>query len=145
MGCLDPPATSQVRASLCDQWFDQPTCLFSLAPVLAATASLHPSVPRTPRPHPADSYPSMLYLAYKHADSFEGAVLANTNAGGENCHRGAALGALMGSALGEKAIPKRLIEGLAASGEIKKEIDAFCDAAFGTAAGAPAATAHAEL
>lgn len=33
----------------------------------------------------------MLYLAYVHADSFEDAVLANVNVGGENCHRGAAL------------------------------------------------------
>lgn len=33
----------------------------------------------------------MLYLAYTHADSFEDAVLANVNVGGENCHRGAAL------------------------------------------------------
>mgnify|MGYP001810597256 CR=1 FL=1 len=38
---------------------------------------------------------SVLYLAYKHADSFEDAVLANTNAGGENCHRGSALGAIV--------------------------------------------------
>ena len=42
----------------------------------------------------------MLYLAYKYADSFEDAVLANTNVGGENCHRGSALGALMGAAVG---------------------------------------------
>jgi hypothetical protein len=34
----------------------------------------------------------------------------NTNVGGENCHRGAALGALMGAAVGEKAIPASLIE-----------------------------------
>jgi ADP-ribosylglycohydrolase len=62
------------------------------------------------------------------ADSFEKAVLSNTNVGGENCHRGAALGALMGAALGESAIPPRFIQGLAASEEIRKEIDAFCAA-----------------
>ena len=45
-------------------------------------------------------------------DSFEKAVLTNTNVGGENCHRGAALGALMGAALGECKIPARFIEGL---------------------------------
>jgi hypothetical protein len=44
------------------------------------------------------------------ADSFEKAVVVNTNVGGENCHRGAALGALMGAAVGEKAIPASLIE-----------------------------------
>lgn len=57
-------------------------------------------------------------------------MLANTNAGGENCHRGAALGALMGAALGEAAIPGRLIEGLAASAEIRGEIDAFVAAVW---------------
>jgi ADP-ribosylglycohydrolase len=62
------------------------------------------------------------------ADSFDKAVLANTNVGGENCHRGAALGALMGAALGESAIPSRLIEGLHDSANIRKEIDAFVTA-----------------
>ena len=47
------------------------------------------------------SLPVVLYLAYKHAGSFEEAVLANVNAGGENAHRGAALGALMGAAVGK--------------------------------------------
>jgi ADP-ribosyl-[dinitrogen reductase] hydrolase len=59
------------------------------------------------------------------------AVLANTNAGGENCHRGAALGALMGAALGERAIPSRLKDGLAASADIRREMDAFVHAVFG--------------
>ena len=80
-----------------------------------------------------DSFPSMLYLAYKYygggsSSGFEEAVLANANVGGENCHRGAALGALMGAAVGEKAIPRRLIDGLAASSEIRREIDAYCAA-----------------
>eukprot|EP00983_Pelagomonas_calceolata_P132435 1161865-Pelagomonas_calceolata.AAC.23 len=48
-------------------------------------------------------------------DSFEKAVLANTNAGGENCHRGAALGALMGAALGESKIPPNLIQQLSSA------------------------------
>lgn len=61
-----------------------------------------------------------------HADSFEKGVLANTNVGGENCHRGAALGALMGAGLGESAIPTSLITGLKEHAAIKQEIDAFC-------------------
>jgi ADP-ribosylglycohydrolase len=73
----------------------------------------------------------MLYLAYRHADSFEDAVLANTNAGGENCHRGAALGALMGAGVGEAALPARLVEGLADSAAIRREIDAYVAAVFG--------------
>lgn len=66
-------------------------------------------------------------------------MLANTNAGGENCHRGAALGALMGAALGESKIPARLIEGLDASADIRREIDAFCDSVFGGGDGKAAA------
>ena len=67
----------------------------------------------------------MLYLAHKYADSFESAVLANTNVGGENAHRGSALGALMGAAHGEKGIPAKLISGLAESDAIRREIDAY--------------------
>lgn len=80
-----------------------------------------------------DSFPSILYLSYKYSDSFEKAVLANTNVGGENCHRGAALGAVMGAAVGESGIPKRFIEGLAATNEIRKEIDDFVAAVMPSA------------
>ncbi|KAF5838686.1 ADP-ribosylglycohydrolase-domain-containing protein [Dunaliella salina] len=76
------------------------------------------------------SFPVVLYLAAKYPDSFEKAVLANTNAGGENCHRGAALGALMGAALGESKIPPRLIQGLHDSSAIRQEIDALCSALY---------------
>jgi len=72
-----------------------------------------------------DSFPSVLYLAAAHAGSFEDAVLSNTNLGGENCHRGSALGALMGAAVGEAGIPARFITGLADGPAIKAEIDAF--------------------
>jgi len=39
-----------------------------------------------------DSWPSILYLAYKYADDLQAALLANTNLGGDNVHRGAVLG-----------------------------------------------------
>ncbi|PSC74603.1 ADP-ribosylation crystallin J1 [Micractinium conductrix] len=77
-----------------------------------------------------DSFPSVLYLAYKHADSFEDAVLANTNAGGENCHRGSALGAIVGAAHGASGIPPRLIEGLHDSRAIRTEIEQYITALF---------------
>lgn len=89
-----------------------------------------------------DSFPSMLYLAYKYADSFDKAVLANTNVGGENCHRGAALGALMGAARGQSAIPASLITGLADHDKIAKEIDAYVQALYPEGAGA---AGHGEL
>ena len=55
--------------------------------------------------------------------------------GGENCHRGAALGALMGAALGESRIPARFIEGLHDKDNIKREIDAYVTALFPAEAG----------
>lgn len=45
-----------------------------------------------------DSWPSLLYLAYKYCDAPEHALLTNTNLGGENCHRGSVLGVLVGLA-----------------------------------------------
>nr|XP_046237819.1 uncharacterized protein LOC124055237 isoform X2 [Scatophagus argus] len=41
---------------------------------------------------------SMFYLAHEFHDDPTGGILANTNCGGENCNRGAALGALLGAA-----------------------------------------------
>jgi hypothetical protein len=43
-----------------------------------------------------DSWPSLLYLAYKYHTDSSAALLANTNVGGENCHRGSVLGVVMG-------------------------------------------------
>ncbi|XP_038153744.1 uncharacterized protein LOC119791613 [Cyprinodon tularosa] len=40
---------------------------------------------------------SLFYLAYEFHDDPVGGILANTNCGGENCNRGAALGALLGA------------------------------------------------
>ncbi|TVR66626.1 MAG: ADP-ribosylglycohydrolase family protein, partial [Candidatus Competibacteraceae bacterium] len=60
------------------------------------------------------SFPAVLYLAARYPDDFEAAQIANANAGGDNCHRGAVLGALLGAALGLRAIPERWIQGLQA-------------------------------
>lgn len=53
----------------------------------------------------SDSLPSLLYLSYRYANDFESAVISNTNCGGENCHRGATLGALVGANVGVSNIP----------------------------------------
>ena len=73
----------------------------------------------------AHSLPALLYLAFKHADDPEAALIANTNVGGENCHRGAALGAVMGAAHGKAALPLRWRTGLAAAPEIAAEAAGF--------------------
>eukprot|EP00276_Gloeochaete_wittrockiana_P009430 CAMPEP_0184660274 /NCGR_PEP_ID=MMETSP0308-20130426/33250_1 /TAXON_ID=38269 /ORGANISM="Gloeochaete witrockiana, Strain SAG 46.84" /LENGTH=410 /DNA_ID=CAMNT_0027100741 /DNA_START=40 /DNA_END=1272 /DNA_ORIENTATION=- len=59
------------------------------------------------------SLPAVLYLATKYPHDIEGALIENTNAGGDNCHRGAVLGAILGAANGVNAIPKRWVDGLA--------------------------------
>ena len=71
------------------------------------------------------SFPSVLYLAARYANDFEAALIANTNVGGDNCHRGAVLGAILGAALGFQAIPERWIHGLQARRDLENEIDAF--------------------
>lgn len=43
-----------------------------------------------------NSWPSLLYLAYKYNTQPKAALLANTHVGGENCHRGSVLGVIMG-------------------------------------------------
>jgi hypothetical protein len=48
----------------------------------------------------SDSWPSVLYLAYKYHDNLERALLVNTNAGGDNVHRGSVLGTLVGLSTG---------------------------------------------
>ena len=44
------------------------------------------------------AFPAALYLAWKYHDSFEGGIIANAMAGGDNCHRGVVVGALLGAA-----------------------------------------------
>ena len=71
------------------------------------------------------SFPAVLYLAARYPDDLEGALIANVNAGGDNCHRGAVLGALLGAALGDRAIPERWLHGLRARSELAQEISTF--------------------
>ncbi len=44
----------------------------------------------------SDSWPAVLYLAYKYRDHPRAGLLANANVGGDNVHRGAVLGVLFG-------------------------------------------------
>ena len=59
-----------------------------------------------------DSVPSVLYLALKYHDQPEQGLIANTNLGGDNVHRGAVLGALLGAANGLEAFPARWVRDL---------------------------------
>ena len=71
----------------------------------------------------ADAFPASLYLAWKYADDFEEGVIANTNVGGDNCHRGAVVGALLGAASGANGVPARFVEGLADVDHLRKRTD----------------------
>lgn len=52
------------------------------------------------------SFPVFLFLTYKYADSFEKAILANANAGGENVARGSLIGAVLGAHYGFSQLPQ---------------------------------------
>lgn len=57
-----------------------------------------------------DAFPAALYLAWKYADDFGAGICANAQVGGDNCHRGAVVGALLGEANG---VPAAWRDGLA--------------------------------
>jgi ADP-ribosyl-[dinitrogen reductase] hydrolase len=59
-----------------------------------------------------NAFLASLYLAWKYADNFEAGVIANTNVGGENCHRGAVIGAMLGGTAGRNRLPTRFVEGI---------------------------------
>jgi ADP-ribosyl-[dinitrogen reductase] hydrolase len=64
-----------------------------------------------------ESFTASLYLAWKYADDFTAGIIGNADCGGDNCHRGAVVGALLGAA---NAIPERWIVGLKANAKIKE-------------------------
>lgn len=59
-----------------------------------------------------DSLPATLYLAVKYAGDLRAGLLANVRLGGDNCHRGVVLGALLGAQCGLDAVPQQWVTGL---------------------------------
>ena len=59
--------------------------------------------------HPGDNIeenmPTLMYLALKYQDRPGHALLINAHAGGDSCHRGAILGALLGAINGVESLP----------------------------------------
>jgi ADP-ribosylglycohydrolase len=49
----------------------------------------------------AEAMPAALYLVWKYHDDFTAGITANAMVGGDNCHRGAVVGSLLGAACGE--------------------------------------------
>jgi ADP-ribosylglycohydrolase len=58
-----------------------------------------------------DAFPAALFLAWKYSNNLEAALIANTNLGGDNCHRGIVIGALVGAS--GAAVPERWKNNLA--------------------------------
>lgn len=56
-----------------------------------------------------ESFPASLYLAWKYHENFDGGIIANAMVGGDSCHRGAVVGALLGFSNG---VPDRWSHGL---------------------------------
>ena len=56
-----------------------------------------------------ESFTASLYLAYKYADDFTLAVLANAKTGGDNCHRGVVVGSVVGM---QSGVPPRWLRDL---------------------------------
>ena len=67
------------------------------------------------------AWPGLLYLAYKYSDDPSAALTANANLGGDSCHRGAVLGAILGVANG--ACVDTLYEELLDRESLSSEID----------------------
>lgn len=79
--------------------------------------------------YPEHGLPLLLFLAAKHGFAPEPSLLANVNAGGDNVHRGAVLGLLVGAATNGGEFPTHLREGLADASVIGEEIAAFAQVA----------------
>ena len=62
-----------------------------------------------------DAFPAALYLVYRHAGDFAEGVCSNAQVGGDNCHRGAVVGSLLGASA---VIPQRFLDGLDAGATV---------------------------
>ena len=79
--------------------------------------------------YPEHGLPLLFSLAWRYEMDIEATLLANTNVGGDNVHRGMILGLILGAANDE--VPEHLVKGLIACDDLKKEIDAFSEIALG--------------
>ena len=77
--------------------------------------------------YPEHGLPLMFYLALRHGFDPAAALLANANAGGDNVHRGAVLGTLVGAACEE--LPEWLKAGLVDRERLAPKIAAFAELA----------------
>ena len=82
----------------------------------------------TPSGYLEDALPAALYLALQYDGDFETALIRNTALGGDNCNRGAVLGALLGASCGCEGIPAEWVGGLAGQERYEALGDALWEA-----------------
>lgn len=59
-----------------------------------------------------DALPATIYLALRYEKNFKEGLIQNTHLGGDNCHRGALLGAILGAQNGCESIPENWVSQL---------------------------------
>ena len=65
----------------------------------------------------ADAMPASLYLVWKYQSDFTAGIVANAMVGGDNCHRGAVVGSILGAANG---VPERFLLGNSPGNSLEK-------------------------
>jgi ADP-ribosylglycohydrolase len=75
-----------------------------------------------------DALPATYYLALRYTDNFEQGMISNTHLGGDNCHRGVVLGAILGAAGGCENIPGDWVGGLVNQANLDRLGDALWNA-----------------
>lgn len=65
-----------------------------------------------------ESFQASLYLAWRYREDFSSGILANARCGGDNCHRGAVVGSILGAA---NAVPRKWLAGLQALPQLERK------------------------
>jgi len=71
----------------------------------------------TPACYLPESFSASLYLAWKYQSDFKAGIIANALCGGDNCHRGAVVGSLLGAL---NPLPEDWLQGLVAGRQLNK-------------------------
>lgn len=71
-----------------------------------------------------DAFPASLYLAWKYAGDFSAGICANAQVGGDNCHRGVVVGALLGAG---NTLPAALVDNLFEHERLQSTISTILD------------------
>lgn len=100
------------------------TALYDTRGVIEATLDYGQACPL------AQSFPSALHAAIRHQSSMRDAILATLAAGGDNAGRAAMVGAWLGAAGGEEALPAGWVRKLTLHDEIARSVTMLVESAY---------------